>query len=241
MTEKEKIEIRDTRNGEWAWVYHAVISDPHLSASDVRAYSALSSFGGYQIINPSMDQIAERGQMSIRQAKISIKNLENLEYISIEKGKGRGNSNVYYLLKRPKGCKICTISKGCKKEQEKVQKTIVKGAESAPTIKIDSKDISKDIAEASPAPWNFNKYLEEMNENKQRHINIIAFYLEEKGLKFESKEQVQAAIKRHLRAAKDLVPFTDKQITAAAEQAKKEYPRIWTIETLVKILTRENG
>ncbi len=236
--DKEKIEVRDTRNGEWAWVYNAVISDPHLSASDVRAYGALSSFGGYQVINPSMDQIAEKGQMSIRQVKMSIKKLEDLEYIRIEKGRGRGNPNVYWLLKRPKGCKFCTISKGCKKEQEKVQKTTVKGAEIAPTIKIDSKDISKDIAPASGAPWDFKEYLKEMEENKQRHINIIAYYFEEKGLKFENKEQVQSAIKRHLRAAKDLVPFTDQQITTAAEQAKKEYNGLWTLETILKILSR---
>ena len=146
----EDIEVRDTRNGEWAWVYNAVISDPHLSASDVRVYGALSSFGGYQITNPSIKQIAERGQMSIRQAKVSIKKLEEIEYISIEKGQGRGNSNVYYLLKKPKGCKICTISKGCRKEQEKVQKTTIKGAESAPTINIAIK-INKDKESITPA------------------------------------------------------------------------------------------
>lgn len=84
----------------------------------------------------------------------------------------------------------------------------------------------------------WNKYLSLMDDHKGRHINIIALYFREKGLFFETTGKANTAIRRHLRAAKDLSPFTDKEIMDATKQAKKDYADLWTIETLTKILTR---
>ncbi len=94
------------------------------------------------------------------------------------------------------------------------------------------------IASATPPlPFSFDKYLEAMHSHKNRHVQIIAFYFQEKKLKFDNKPQVETAIRRHLRAAKSLVPFSDAQLVEASKKAAKEYPE-YTLETLAKILTR---
>ncbi len=96
----------------------------------------------------------------------------------------------------------------------------------------------RSIAVVPTAPFVFKDYLKEMENHKARHINIIGMYLEEKGLSFDSREKTAIAIKRHLRSAQQLVPFTDKEIFKAVDTAKAQYKELWTIETLVKILTR---
>lgn len=94
------------------------------------------------------------------------------------------------------------------------------------------------IAEPSAsALFSWKKYLEDMHSHKNRHVQIIAFYFQEKGLTFANREQAATAIKRHLRAAQGLVPFSDEQLVAGAKKAGKEYPE-WTLETLIKVLTR---
>ena len=220
-----------------------------LAATGV--YNSLSRHAEFntQEAFPSEEKIGEEHGITARTVRTAIKRLSMANIVNIKRERteqGKWLNNLYILVdksewRKPEEINDIWKTRGKKQHNPEENKDKTRGSQ-RPIKDTHIKDTHiKEIAVQSPAPWDFKKYLEEMNENKQRHINIIAFYLEEKGLKFESKEQVQAAIKRHLRAAKDLVPFTDKQITAAAEQAKKEYPRIWTIETLVKILTRENG
>jgi len=108
----KKFEVRDLRNGDWAWVYKSVISDPHLTAQDFRVYSTLASFDGdNHRIFPSYDLIAKMAKVSRSTALRSIHNLVEVGYIGIEKGGGRKISNSYNLLKRLKGCQKCTVSK----------------------------------------------------------------------------------------------------------------------------------
>lgn len=85
--------------------------------------------------------------------------------------------------------------------------------------------------------FNFKDYLKGMEDNKGRHINVIGHYFEQKGLTFDSKEEVGSAIKRHLRAAMEVAKFTDAKIVKATDQAKKETDK-WTVETILKVLTR---
>lgn len=95
------------------------------------------------------------------------------------------------------------------------------------------------IAEVNSAQESFSlkDEIQKMESSIRRDINIIALYLEKKKPQILNHKQLQVAIKRHLRPAKDLVPFTDTQIIDAiprAEKATKE----WTLETLVKVLVK---
>ncbi|MBX4188186.1 MAG: replisome organizer [Candidatus Doudnabacteria bacterium] len=98
----------------------------------------------------------------------------------------------------------------------------------------------KDNAEQSSAvaPFNWKDYLKEMEDDKRRSINIIGHYFEEKGLKFSSRSEAAVAIKRHLRAANSVAAFSDDKIVWATDKAKKDYGELFTIETVLKMLTR---
>lgn len=96
---------------------------------------------------------------------------------------------------------------------------------------------TKEIAEASSAPFSLKEEIQKLEDNPRRDLNIIALYLEEKKPDLKNKAQLQVAIKRHLRAAKSLVPFTDNQIIDAVLKAKR-ITEDFTLETLVKVLTK---
>lgn len=144
--------IRDTRNGDWLWVYNALIADPHLTPVDKNVYAGLASFAGYDKVNPSFEQIAKSGAVSRRAVALSIKKLVKCGYLSFEKGIGRGNPNEYFLLKKTKGCNLCTNSQ----VEERVQTTTIKGAnddkekvQPLHSLKIENKDNIKILAKAN--------------------------------------------------------------------------------------------
>ena len=91
----------------------------------------------------------------------------------------------------------------------------------------------------APRPlYTFENAIKALEDSPRRDLNIIALYLEKRRPDIRTREQMHAAIKRHIRAAKSLVPFQDDQIIRACREAEREYPKMWTIETLVKILTK---
>ncbi len=95
----------------------------------------------------------------------------------------------------------------------------------------------KKLPAAPAAPFSLNTQIEKMEANSRRDLNIIAFYFRERKSKFNDMAQLQVGIRRHLRAAKQLIPFTDDQISKAARKAATDYPE-WTLETVTKILTK---
>jgi len=101
---------------------------------------------------------------------------------------------------------------------------------------ITNKSISKDI-DTQP-PFNFEHELTKLEDSKRRDLNIIAYLIREKKLKIINKDQLRVVIKRHLRAANQLKSFSDKQVTNVADRAERELPGVWTLETLVKLLTK---
>lgn len=94
------------------------------------------------------------------------------------------------------------------------------------------------IVETSSTDFDFKSYLKELENHKARHINVIGHYFEEKGLTFPTRAQANAALKRHMKAAKEVAVFDDDKIVKATNEAKKQYPDLWTVETVLKILTR---
>lgn len=95
------------------------------------------------------------------------------------------------------------------------------------------------IATASVAtPFFFKDYLKELENHKARHVNVIGHYFEEKGITFDTREQANSAVKRHLRPAVEVSKFSDEEIIEATKEAKKQYKELWTVETILKVLTR---
>ena len=109
----------------------------------------------------------------------------------------------------------------------------------APQVRLGKVRLGKiENAVETTAPFIFKDYLKELENDKRRHINVIGHYFEVKGLKFDTREQANSALKRHLRASVEVAKFSDKEIVKATEQARQEYKDLYTIETIYKILTR---
>src|SRR3990167_2994430 len=140
------MEIRDTRNGDWHWVYNALLADQHLTAGEKLVYSSISTFGGHQIIHPTKEQLAERCGLDAKTVQRSLNKLEKVGYLRVERSVGRGNANVYFLLKKPKGCNLCPFIKGDIYNHKRGHLEQEKGTETTPYIdKIDKIDILGEI------------------------------------------------------------------------------------------------
>lgn len=150
------------------------------------------------------------------------------------------------LAKKLRGVakKQISISKIANNDKQKsyIQKTVSKDNTTKDILQ--SKTIApvvpkkREIQNPNTPITNWSEYLNQMDESNNRSVNIIAHYFRSKGLYFETRGKASSAIKRHLRAAQQLSPFSDEEIMTATIEAQKQYPELWTVESLIKILTR---
>lgn len=105
------------------------------------------------------------------------------------------------------------------------------------SIKIISKFVGKE--DRPETEFNWEETLQKMEDSERADMNVIAFFFRKKKLSFDTKEQYQVALRRHLRAAKEVITFNDEQVEKAAKDAEQQYPGSWTLETLVKLLTKK--
>ena len=114
---------------------------------------------------------------------------------------------------------------------------------------------SEQVKPVHESIFSFEGYLKQVMDNSFIVIDDIkrltnparyfaAYYLKRKGLKFNSKEAVEGAMKRHYKAAKELGQFTSdmKRISRAFDEAENlvvNNQRVpWTLETVLKQLTK---
>lgn len=167
----------------------------------------------------------------------AIKKLVTMNMIS---KKASGLANIYAINKdfsswRPLAKKR-VVSNIANKPSQKSESALAKKRDTKETI---TKERKIKTAEQSSAPYKWEEYLEKLETYPERRdLHVIGFYFREKGLRFETREQAQIAVRRHLRAAKSAKEFSDRQIVSACEKAKTDYKDLFTIETIVKILTR---
>lgn len=100
------------------------------------------------------------------------------------------------------------------------------------------KENTKEIVIKDDTPFSLKKEIKKLEDSPRRDLNIIALYLEERQPEIENKSQYDSILKRHLKPAKELIPFSDKQILKALNYCKKEYKDIYTLETLLKVLSK---
>lgn len=81
--------------------------------------------------------------------------------------------------------------------------------------------------------FNFEEKLHLMREDIDKRMKIIALYWHYKGWRFQNKLQYEKALRRELRASKDLLGYDSKQITETMDFCDKEF-EIWTLETISK-------
>ncbi len=113
---------------------------------------------------------------------------------------------------------------------------IPSGNQMEPQVKLSKVNISKIVA--SDTPFSLKEEIQKLEDSPRRDLNIIALYLDHRKPDLQTREQYQESVKRHLKSAGALKHFTDNQILKALDYAKKEYKDIYTLETLIKILTK---
>lgn len=104
------------------------------------------------------------------------------------------------------------------------------------------KNEKKYIAETSSAqiPFNFDETINKWINGEDRAYQLIARYLKLKKVKCETYKQLQTIAKRHLRSARQLTDFSDKQIQEAINKiaTNKELLQEFTLETIIKYLSK---
>lgn len=88
--------------------------------------------------------------------------------------------------------------------------------------------------------FSLEEKLQEMEKEENSHSDIIATFVREKGLVLLNQKQLDMVKYRYTATAKRMSgAYTNKEIYKAYDYAKKNYKDIdWTLETLIKILTK---
>lgn len=226
---KQKLSKQDTG---FTQVKNSVLNDKNLSLKAKGLFAYIYSkpdnwdFSTDRITEDSLDKVS-----SVRSA---VKELEENEYLT-RRRLSTGRVDYFIHFDKKPQCENPTMGKTHNKKI-------------APISNKDKKVIknNKEIKNMSAkADGSSKKTLEEFiiwcKKSTQRHIHIIADYADEKKVQFETKEQWEQFMKRNLRPARSLAPYSDEQIGEAMEKlnkARKDYLTDWTLETLNKFLDK---
>lgn len=170
-------------------------------------------------------------------AKNVLQNFEKYEMIKIDKN---GVIEVVNWEKRQEH--VLTPYERVKKYRDKnrIDNKLITDDNGNDNDRIEENRIDKNINTTAKAdvPFSIKEEIKKLEDNPRREMNIIALYFEHRKPDLQSKEQYSQALKRHLKAAIALKPFNDTQILKALDYCKKEYKDIYTLETLLKIITK---
>jgi len=96
----------------------------------------------------------------------------------------------------------------------------------------------KDIVASSDIPFSLEEEINKLDNSPRRDLKLIGLYFDHRRPTFENKKQFEIALRRHLKPAGLLKEFSNNQILDALDYAKREYKDIYTLDTLIKILSK---
>lgn len=167
---------------------------------------------------------------------ITVDNFGVLSVTNFNKRQGK-NLSGYERIKRYRERKKAIKNKG-KTGTPLITKDNVRD-NANDNARIDKNRIDKNnIVEQSSTPFSFKEKLDRIWEGNRKDLKIIARYFSLKGFSYDNELQYQSALKRELKPAKMLLGYTAQQIDTAVEYCKKNYPDIWTLETLHKVIDK---
>lgn len=186
-------------------------------------------FSGIRIQNDSKD-----GKKSTYSA---IKELETAGYLKRHKeNSGKVSYYIYWDSKKP------VPPKGKQPKRVIAEKGNISNKDNI-TNKENTCDLKKSVAMNSLSdkePMSSEQFKQWCYKSNQRHIRIIGDYALVKNPNYTNLAQWKIFLKRNLRPAKDLSPFTGDQIEAAYKKMKASNGSNWlkkyTLETIIKYL-----
>lgn len=223
------------QNVPFTQVANEVLNDKNLSWKAKGLYAYLFSkpddwdFSAHRI---KMD--SANGRDSVLSA---LKELEQKGYLERNK---LGNGRVEYHLKFNLSVNPSTENPTLDIEPDPEKPTVGK-AHGGKSRTISNKEVivTKRLysSETSSQVFNWDTYLSGMLTHSRKDINIIGFFFKAKRLHFSTKEKAGAAIKRHLKAAKSIMPFDKTEIGETIRRLSYEFPK-FTVDTVYKELTK---
>lgn len=106
---------------------------------------------------------------------------------------------------------------------------------------IKSKSNKDYVANATQA-FSLDSYIKVCYDSPHRHVQLIALYMDYKKERLKktikTKEQAGQTVKRHLKAAKELMAWTDEQLNNALADLSNNAKYDWTLESVLKELTK---
>lgn len=214
---------------------------------------------------PGYRHLAKELGTSVGNISSGVKKLKKYNIIKIEKSNRKNKSYTYWLVdyknwsdsknksdwfnqkssiiscsnSEHQKSRVQIVNSSCSNSEQ--NNTNINNRSISNKLEIDSEQAQSGEDENKEL-FNTRKYIaEKMITDKKRYIQLIGKYFITRKLDFKSKNALQEAIKRHLRAAIKVSNFTDEEIKAAARMCKRKYFNIdWTMDTILKILTSTN-
>ena len=94
---------------------------------------------------------------------------------------------------------------------------------------------------ANAAEWVLEEKFNEMKESSRRELQILALYYAHKEFKPENSSQLSSAIKRDIRAAKEIIGYANERIVEIMEWLGDNADFKWTLETVHKYIDENLG
>ena len=189
---------------------------------------------------PSKKLVSEKLAISERTVYTALRKLKEFNIIEIKqqgrKADGSYINTIYILQDKSTWTPQATGAVGKRRHSPQATDDISRRQE-VPNKETNREGNTYKDTEQSSAEFSLKEEIKKLENNARRDMNIIALYLEEKKPDLRNKEQFQVALKRHLRPAKQLIPFTDNQILSGVRKARNQTPE-WTIETIIKMLIK---
>jgi len=248
------MQIKDNSNDK---KYFTIIPNyiaNHSTANDQALYFQMKRLVGDEegICSASEKYFKDKLGIGSKALKKSLKYLldhEWIEYAGVREIKTKGGpqkiktyivkdiwkKNIEYFEKGVSERRPLSKSKGVSERKQRGVQKESKGVAFKQQRRTIKKNIEEEVVSKADAPFSFKDKLKEMLSSKRRDLQIIALYWQRKGYGFNNNDQYQSALKRELRAAKNLKGYSDDRILEVIEFLEEipDLPK-WTLETVHK-------
>lgn len=222
----------------------------NLSVQSRLIYAILwTRMNGDNIAWPGQKYLAENVGIGVRMVQRYLGELKEAGLIEVER-QGRRRTNRYFLMvhKKERGV-IHDASQGVihdasYSKRPEVRDQITYATTEKSVVADSALKPDKKAGKEPDAPMDVPDFVAWCSGSPQRMIRIIGEWADTIRPPLETKKQWQTFIRRHLRAAKQLEPFTDPQIERAygrildARDEKRGFLMEPTLETVIKYLTK---
>lgn len=90
--------------------------------------------------------------------------------------------------------------------------------------------------ERTQEAFNSQKFVQSLLEDKKRHIRLIGRYFLEDNKNFPSHKSALAELRRWVKDASVIAEYPEDRIDRTFIYAQKEYPKVWNLSTIAKLI-----